>query len=215
MKKNNKLVIGLVALVAILIAALVVFFVFIRGAKKFNPTQTSLFVHTNGSITGALIEDFDEATYNKDELLAYVEENISTYNEEKVGDKRAYLDEKNKEDSLPVVLSSFNVKNGKAEVRIDYKDIDTYLDFNENDESVTDLEFSTVRDANISGISFQSVKGSTVKNTTLDANLYVIVVKGKLPIQFEGKLAYYSNVGVEDDEATPNSETEKGYIVFE
>jgi hypothetical protein len=217
MKNKKKIVIPIVIVAIVLVLGVIVFFALNRN-KTYNPTESGFYVQEDGSIIGATIEAFDKETYSLEELTSYVEGIVGTFNEKKVGENRAYLDEEKEGDSLPVSIRSIELKNENAILMLNYVDSATYVDFNENEGVVSKLSLSTADQIqNVGKLSLTNKEGNSVKGSVLTNNDYVIQIQGKSVVECEGDIVYYS-AGVtvdEDGKATVDSEESLAYIIFE
>lgn len=214
--KKKKIIIPIVILLVVAIIGIVAFFLLNKN-REYNPSKSGLYMRQDGSIIGATIEKFDKDSYNLEDLTSYIEQEVSKFNEEAVGEIRAYLDEDKEGDLLPVSIQSLNLKGGNAVLMLLYKDADTYVEFNENEGLVSDLAFSKVGEATgIKNRTFKSVDGNSVKASALDSNDYVIQIKGKIALECEGDVVYYSSgVSIDDEKISVDSENETAYIIFE
>ncbi len=214
--KKKKVIIPIVILLVIVVIGVVAFFL-LNNSKEYNPSESGFYMKQDGSIVGATIEKFDKDSYSLEDLTSYVEQEVSQFNNEQVGDSRAYLDEDKEGDSLPVSIQSLNLKGENAVLMLLYKDADTYREFNENEGLVSDLSFSKVGDTTgITSRTFKNMQGNTVKGSALNSNDYVIKIKGKVALECEGNVVYYSSgVSVNDEKISVDSENEAAYIIFE
>jgi uncharacterized protein YxeA len=193
------------------------------GGYKFNADTTSLYIRQDGTVASVVYEDFDEDTYSKDDLQKYLEDAVSAYNQQVKGENRAYLDEDNKEDVLPVYIDEFTVKNNRATFKLEYTDCQTYVDFNAEEKAVTTLVCAPVAQAADVGIDLASITGQEDEEQVCfssyagESNNWVVAVQGNTAIQLEGKVkAQTSNVTVVDnrDVTVDTGENETAYIIF-
>ena len=214
--KKKKVIIPIVILLVVVIIGVVAFFLLNKN-KGYNPSESGFYMKQDGSIIGATIEEFDKDSYSLEDLTSYVEQEVSQFNNEAVGENRAYLDEKKEKDSLPVSIQSLDLKGENAVLMLLYQDADTYLEFNENEGLVSKLSFSKVGEVTgITSRTFKNMQGNSVKGSALNSNDYVIQIKGKIALECEGDVVYYSSgVSINDEEISVDSENETAYIIFE
>lgn len=209
----------------ILILALLIVFITGCSSYKFNAENTSLYIRQDGTVAAVVYEDFDTNTYSQEDLQKYLEEAVSAYNEKTKGENRAYLNQNDKEDSLPVYIDSFEVKDNRAELRIEYADGQTYVEFNEEEEAVTELTCVPVAEASGAGMNLASISGKEdsgeeevkFSDYAEEKNNWIVAIQGNTAIQLEGKIkAYTNNVTVVDDRnvTVDTGENETAYIIF-
>lgn len=203
-------------LLIVAIIGIMAFYLFNKN-KGYNPSESGFYMKQDGSIVGATVEKFDKDSYSLEDLTSYVEQEVSQFNKEAVGENRAYLNEDKEGDSLPVSIESLNLKGENAVLMLLYKNADTYVEFNENEGLVSDLTFSKVGEVTgIKNRTFKSVDGNSVKASALNSNDYMIQIKGKISLECEGNVVYYSSgVSINDEKISVDSENETAYIIFE
>ena len=95
------------------------------SSVKFEPTETSIFIQKDRKVVSAEIESFDNSAYadspryKEDELKAFVEDAVITYNSENGGAAKAYVEEKGEE--LPVAVESLTVADNTSGEGSDYR----------------------------------------------------------------------------------------------
>ena len=100
------------------------------SSVKFEPTETSIFIQKDRKVVSAEIESFDNSAYadspryKEDELKAFVEDAVITYNSENGGAAKAYVEEKGEE--LPVAVESLTVADNTATLLLDFASADDY-----------------------------------------------------------------------------------------
>ena len=108
----------------------------------FHPTENSIYVAADGSISTATIEAVSGDQYKEEELIAFVEQQVSAFNEEMGGDAKSRNEEG--AEKLPVAVKSCTIKDGRAELILDYKDGETVAEFSEeNGIAVASLAVSS------------------------------------------------------------------------
>ena len=92
-----------------------------NGTTAFAPTETSLYVTKEGTVTSADVESYENDYYSADELKAYAEEMLGVFesgNQSGSSEKKAEIAE-------------CTVKDGTAKLLITFPDAEEYLRFAE------------------------------------------------------------------------------------
>lgn len=185
-------------------------------APAFAPTESSLYITSEGTVTSATVETYDNDYYSADELKTSVEEILTAFNTSV-----------NTTDAA--IISDCTMADGTAKLLIDFKDANSYLTFMESypdDESaiqITDLDITTVSDGivkgYIAGETFtkpsDSGKSISADEVMKQSKLYVAAIEGASLIQTDGAIQYISS-GV-SSVGTNMVETPAGqvsYVVF-
>ncbi|MCI7796138.1 MAG: hypothetical protein MR528_07550 [Lachnospiraceae bacterium] len=188
------------------------------ATAAFAPAETSLYITGEGTVTSATVETYENDYYSADELKAYAEEVLASFN---IPDGSAA--------EPAATLRECTMENGTAKLLIDFKDAGSYLEFSEqypDEESpvrIKKLDITTVSDGvtkgYIAGASFTKVSGKE-KQTASDevmkqSKLNVAAVEGPALIQTDGKIQYISaGVTVEGDNLVRTPDEGLSYIVF-
>lgn len=189
------------------------------AAPAFAPTESSLYITSEGTVTSATVETYEESYYSADELKAYVEEVLAEFNGAAGTDSADKL----------ATVKECTMADGTAKLLIDFKSADSYLDFMEqypDEESkvqVTNLDITTVTD----GVTKGYIVGETFTKTSGDGKtvgadevmkqtkLYVAAVEGAALIQTDGTIQYISEgVTVVGTNMIQTPEDEVSYVVF-
>ena len=179
-----------------------------NGTTAFAPTETSLYVTKEGTVTSADVETYENDYYSADELKAYAEEMLGVFesgNQSGSSEKKAEIAE-------------CTVKDGTAKLLITFPDAEEYLRFA---EEYPDTE---------SGIRIESLEGYIVGSTfykagdentevsavdiTKQKKLYVVCVKGSAKIQTDGQVRYVSEGVTLNGSMAETPEGETSYIIF-
>lgn len=195
------------------------------SSVKFEPTETSIFIQKDRKVVSAEIESFDNSAYadspryKEDELKAFVEDAVITYNSENGGAAKAYVEEKGEE--LPVAVESLTVADNTATLLLDFASADDYLLFNGTADAapVKDLIIGTVQDGVNSGLDFSSMVNADGTDADLDkltsSSKYSLVsVTGSTVMKVEGKVVYMSAGVTLKDEHTVVTTDDTSYIIF-
>lgn len=184
----------------ILLAALLL----VSGCSaKFEPTEDSVYVKRNGSVIGAVIEDFDKEYYSSSEVEAEINQAVSDYN-----------DVMGSED---VKVQSYEVAEGEARLFIEYKAAKDYKYFNG-----VDFFCGTVAEAQEAGYEFDAeFKDASGSSVTADEVLEhgekkVVILEEPIQVQVSARIAYVSdNVTVLDEKlAKADMEAGLAYIIY-
>ena len=189
------------------------------AAPAFAPTESSLYITSEGTVTSATVETYEESYYSADELKAYVEEVLAEFNGAAGTDSADKL----------ATVKECTMADGTAKLLIDFKSADSYLDFmgqypdEESEIQVTDLDITTVTD----GVTKGYIVGETFTKTSGDGKtvaadevmkqtkLYVAAVEGAALIQTDGTIQYISEgVTVVGTNMIQTPEDEVSYVVF-
>ena len=104
------------------IPALLMLLVFCMGtlagcSLPSNNTNTSVTVDENGALTEVIVEDQGDDTYTPEELQAFIEENLATYNQG--------------QEQPPVTLENCKIENGSVRLTLHYASCTDYMNFNQ------------------------------------------------------------------------------------
>lgn len=189
-----------------------------NGTIAFAPTETSLYVTKEGTVTSADVETYENDYYSADELKAYAEEMLGVFesgNQSGSSEKKAEITE-------------CTVKDGTAKLLIKFPDPEEYLRFakeypdTESGIQIESLDIVSVPD----GVEKGYIVGSTFykagdENTEVSAvditkqkKLYVVCVKGSAKIQTDGQVRYVSEGVTLNGSMAETPEGETSYIIF-
>ena len=202
----------------LLLAALTVIMTVLSGcgSAKFEPTGSSIYVKKDGTVISADIEDFSGSNYSEDELKAYVENAVKSYNSEKGAASEAYAD---KNTSLPVAVDSLTVKDNTASLYLSYATCADYLEFTGTggmEDGISALEKATIAEMSLSG-NFKNAKNEnvTLDSVTKNSKYHVVRIEGPVTMQIEGKVAFVSaGVTIDSKNTVTTPEADVSYIVF-
>ncbi len=208
--QHKKLVLGVALATAILTACSG------QSVPAFAPTESSLYITSEGKVTSATVETYEADYYGTDELKAFVEEVLADFNA-------------SAGESSTAAIKECTLADGTAKLLIDFQSAEAYLDFMEqypDEESaiqVTDLDITTVSD----GVTKGYLVGKTFtklakEQTTVAADevmkqskLYVAAIDGAALIQTDGTIQYISEgVSVVGTNTIQTPEDEVSYVVF-
>lgn len=175
--------------------------IFLSGCgNKFEPTESTIFITSKGEVHSAVMESFDEAYYDFEELSEDVERAVKSY----------CLDE-NEE---VVTVESLTQGNDEVSLFMNYQTADDYAAFNE-----VLLFTGTYAEAASAGYvpeELHDAEGAIVdiESEELD-NLKVVVTEESICIQTSGKIKFVSdNVSIVDKKLARAMEVGKGHPAF-
>ena len=185
-------------------------------STAFAPTESSLYITSEGTVTSATVETYDNDYYSADELKSSVEEILTAFNTSV-----------NTTDAA--TINDCTMADGTAKLLIDFKDADSYLTFMESypdDESaihITALDITTVSDGivkgYIAGETFtkpsDSGKSISADEVMKQSKLYVAAVEGASLIQTDGAIQYISSgVSTVGNNMVETPAGQVSYVVF-
>lgn len=185
-------------------------------SPSFAPTQSSLYITSEGTVTSTTVETYDNDYYSADELKSSVEEILTAFNTSV-----------NAADAA--TINDCTMADGTAKLLIDFKDADSYLTFMEeypDDEStiqIADLDITTVSDGivkgYIAGETFtkpsDSGKSISADEVMKQSKLYVAAIEGASLIQTDGAIQYISSgVSVVGTNMVETPAGQVSYVVF-
>ncbi|MDY2628181.1 MAG: hypothetical protein SOW08_07690 [Lachnospiraceae bacterium] len=188
--------------------------------QKGELDTTSVYIRKDGSVASAVYEPFDKKVYSEDELQVFIEDAVSAYNQKNAGTAAAYIDDT--EEPLSVAISSLEVKDDTAVLKMEYSSCDDYVRFNESEGTFVQLASGTVAGAgeagiDMSGFELLNAEGTEkVSGSEVDGGYHVVFAEGTATIVVEGSIQYAtSDVKIEDkDTAQIASDGALSCIVF-
>ena len=167
---------------------------------KFEPTMSTIYVTSRGEVKSAMMESFDKAYYNFEELSEDVEKAV-----------RSYCLDANEE---AVTIESLMKENDEVALVMHYQTVDDYRTFNE-----VLLFTGTYAEAVGEGYLPEELHDAEGEIADVDSeeldNLKVIVTEESVCIQTSGKIKYVSdNVSIIDKKLARAVEAGKGHPAF-
>jgi len=190
-----------------------------QTAPAFAPTESSLYITSEGKVTSATVETYEAEYYSAEEMKAFIEEVLAEFNASANGGS----------DAKAASIKECTLADGTAKLLIDFQTADAYLDFMEqypDEESaiqVADLDITTVSDGVTKGyLVGKSFTKLAKEQTTVAADevmkqskLYVAAIDGAALIQTDGNIQYISEgVSVVGTNMIQTPEDEVSYVVF-
>ena len=184
------------------------------GPQPFAPTESGLYITSEGVITSATIETYEADYYSEAELKASVEEVLADFSGAETGLAK---------------VKECKLADGTAKLLIDFKTPDAYLEFMEeypDEESpiqVKELDVATVSDGIARGYLVgkrfyhlaKEVKETAADEVMKQSKLYVAAVEGPALIQTDDSIVYIStDVEVTGTNTVRTPAEGMSYIVF-
>lgn len=188
------------------------------GKTAFAPTETSLYVTKEGTVTSADVEICENDYYSADELKAYAQEMLDAFeseNQSGSSEKKA-------------AITECTVKDGTAKLLITFPDAEEYLRFaaeypdEESGIQVESLDVVPVQDGvekgYIVGSNFYKAGDEKTEVSAVDITkqkkFYVVCVTGSAKLQTDGAIQYVSEGVTLNGNTAETPEGETSYIIF-
>ena len=180
--------------------ALAAAIILIGCGAKFEPTESTIYITSKGEVMSAIMESFDKAYYNFEELSQNVNKEV-----------KAYCLDVNKES---VVIDSFEKVSDEVALLMTYETVEDYTSFND-----VLLFAGTYADAVMAGYlpaELHDTEGEMVETDSEELNdLKVVVTEESVCIQVDGKIKYVSdNVSIVDKKLARAMEAGKNHPAF-
>lgn len=157
----------------------------------------------DGTLQSVIVESFEKDYYDKGELQSYIEENIQNYTR-KAGEGT-------------VALDSLDVSGQMAIAEFTYKTVNDFAAFNEiTCEKLTKEE--ALADDRISDTVYSIDKNETVDLKTAaqkEEYKYLLTDLADENIMVEGKIAYYTNGTLVDENTIKTGSEGVAFIIYE
>ena len=168
---------------------------------KFEPTESTIYVTSKGAVKSAIVESFDKAYYDFEELSEDVQKEVTSY----------CLDKNNEE---AAVVESLTLGDAEVLLFMDFQTVEDYIAFNE-----VLLFAGTYAEAVASGyipVELYDAEGLSVSKDSEELDkLKVIVTEESTFIQTHGKIKYVSdNVSIVDKKLARAFEAGKSHPAF-
>lgn len=175
--------------------------VFLTGcANKFEPTESTIFITSEGVVKSAIMESFDKAYYDYEELSEDVEKEV-----------KAYCLDVNED---VITVESLVQEGDMVRLFMNYASVEDYTAFND-----VLLFCGSYADAAETGYVPEELYDAEGQNVELDmeqlGNLKVVVTEESICIQTSGKIQYTSdNVTIVDKKLARAMEAGKSHPAF-
>lgn len=169
--------------------------------SKFEPTVSTIYVTSKGEVKSAIVESFDKAYYDFEELSEDVQKEVT-----------AYCLDKNHEEAA--VVESLTLGEGEVSLFMNFQTVDDYIAFND-----VLLFAGTYAEAVSEGYipeELYDAEGMSVQTDSEELDkLKVIVTEESISVQTHGKIKYVSdNVSIVDKKLARAFEAGKTHPAF-
>ncbi len=180
----------------------------LTGCSSFSPEVTGISVSKNGTVTEVVRESFDASYYSEEELKSTVESEIADYN--------------SSHSERAVKKKSLKIKDGEAQMRLEYDSYQDYAGFNHVGFYVGDINGAIQAGYAFEGSFYPVLDGAVSQNSVWGSSLMsgtnykTMVVNEALLVDVPGKICYVSEgvkVTGKSEAVTENSDT--SYILYE
>lgn len=181
------------------------------SGRGFQPAENSIYVSADGNISTATIESVQGEQYKEEDLLAFAEQQVSLFNEE-MGSSAKSRNEEGQE-KLPVAVQSCTIKDGRAEMILDYADARYVTGFSE--ESGILVKSLTVEPVSGDLPALKKPDGSSADTgEAAKSGGMIIRTEGAVTIQTEGTIRYITDGVTVVDERTVRTPEHSGAVIF-
>lgn len=159
----------------------------LAGCGSVNSESTIVFVGKKGQVQTVDVEEFDKSYYSETDFKAFAQEAIDTYNKSHEVDA--------------VTLTDFTVEEGVAKLKMEYKSVADYSNFNEitlyqgsvaaavSEGYLFDVDFSKVEKGEVTG-------KATRADILAEEGLSVVIIKANTDVMVDGTICYVSTANV-------------------
>ena len=177
------------------------------GREGFAPTENSVYISGDGTVSSAFVESYDKDYYTEESLKSFLEETIADQ----------YQD-------VSVTLKECSVENGVMKAVFDYGSpadlVDFLADQKSEDLDITGLEIRTVEegltDGTVSdGVFVNASDGEPADFQALarQSHGYLLTLEGTAAVQAAGEILYVSD-GVEVTDGTARVAGGPAYLII-
>ena len=157
------------------------------GCGTVDSESTIVFVGKKGKVQTIDVEAFDKSYYNEEDFKTFAQEAVDTYNKSHEVDA--------------ITLTEFTVEGETAKLKMEYKSVADYSDFNEiglyqgtiadavGDGYLFDVAFSKVENGEVTG-------SATRADILAEDGLSVVIIKANTDVKIDGKIYYVSSDNV-------------------
>ncbi len=201
-----------------LLAAAAAGMLFLSGCGSYDADENTLFLKRNGEIYETNVQSFEGAQYSEDELQAFIDEEISSYDGEG-----------------SVSVEKFEMDGDTAMLTTKYSDSTAYADFNKRtffngkvvlaqaDGFDFDVPFFSYGEKSSAGMEATGDVSIPRQDVIENPNLSVVVLSENTVVSVPGKILYYSEHVTVQDKHTARVEdygadgvaTKPAYIIYQ
>ena len=188
----------------------------IGAPGKGTPVENSVMIEKDGNVQWVSVETYDKGDYPEEELTAFVQERISSFN--------ASLGKAEKSEKLPVALVSAKIGDGKAFTITEYDTASRIVEFAREigDYNVTFTALEAGRVAvlgqGLEAVAFKDMKGNAVdaSQAVSDGQQFLVKAEGPGVIKTEKKILYVSDgCSLRDSSTVETPEEGTSYIILD
>ena len=207
---------------SILLTAFMLIAMLAGCGNKFSPDENAIYIKKDGKVVQVSMESLDQSYYDEDELEQYINDEIDAYD----GGENS-----------SVKLQNFKVKDGVADLQLEFDSYETYSDFNgrvlfagtvaqaiaagydfeQNFTSITDAESSDAAWSRDSSGNAVGDASSADISSLLEANC--VITGEQLQVKVAGTITYVSSEGTKmiskDTVKAGRTDGELTYIIYE
>ena len=186
------------------------------AGNGFDPQENTIYVSEDRTLSTATVEACSPETYSADELRTFVEQAVTDYNEEKIGQAKAVKEEG--QEKLPVAVRSCEIEEGQAVMILDYASSEDLVNFGtEAGIPITGLTVSDVSEA--TGIEQSLKKAGSGEKVSADAVAAsegtLVQTDGPAVVQTDGKILYVTDGAEVTGDRTVRLPEGGGAVIFE
>lgn len=170
-----------------------------NNAKKYD--ENTIIVKKNGSVQEIAVEDYTDSSVSAEDLTAYVEEQITKYNDE--------------HERKSVKNKSLNTEDmSKAKLLLSYKSIEDFNGFNSLNCCLKDMD--EIGEEDLTGTYKNFEDGKTVKKADILAakKAKVLVIEQQTNVVVQGDVLYYNNEVEMKENVAVTTGNENAIIIF-
>lgn len=173
------------------------------GEKELTVDTNTLYIKSDGTLTEASFELFQESYYDAAELEAYVKDEVHSYNYKNVREA--------------IAVDKVEVQDNVAAAYLTYQTVDDYVAFNE-----ADMFSGTVKQAMDEGYDFEVEfqeysKGEVagILDVTAESSNKILILDATVDVRVDGTICYISsNVQKNDKKNVSLTQGQLSYIIY-
>ena len=194
----------------------------IGAPGKGTPVENSVMIEKDGNVQWVSVETYDKGDYPEEELTAFVQERISSFNAS-LG-KAENSENTEGAEKLPVALVSAKIGDGKAFTITEYDTASRIVEFAREigDYNVTFTALEAGRVAvlgqGLEAVAFKDMKGNAVdaSQAVSDGQQFLVKAEGPGVIKTEKKILYVSDgCSLRDSSTVETPEEGTSYIILD
>lgn len=183
-----------------------------KAGSAFSPSASCVYVAQNGSLSSALVKEYEGEAVDEKDLKQYLEAAVIRFNQENGAEGAA--ENQQGVEPLPVAIQSVKAEKGRMTAVFDYSSLENLIQFRQSDDNednsntITSLEVKKMTDAVpsgwLDGLTFVKTDGSSVTIDEMKKELEstVVSLEGGGNVMFSGKILYMTEGTEKKDEYT-------------